>query len=306
MNRQIAVILFLVALALGACGAAAPQLTAGEPPADFERGLIPGQPFDGDDAGGEAFAEEAASAAGAEFQVSERIVIKNANLSLVVDDPGISMTAIADLADSMGGFVVSSNLFQTTLANGVEVPRATITIRVPAERLGEALAQIEARATRVLSRNESGEDVTREYTDLQSRLRNLEQAEAQLREIMDEATKTEDVLNVYNQLVGVTEQIEIIRGQIQYFEQSAAFSAISVDLLANEAVQPLTIAGWQPAGVARNAIQALINTLQSLVNALIWIVLYILPVLVLLLVPLAFLWRGFRSCRQRRKSKSEE
>ena len=83
----------------------------------------------------------------------------------------------------------------------------------------------------------------------QARL-NLEEAEAQLQEIMDGAVRTEDVLNVHNQLVFVREQIEVIQGQIQYFEQSAAFSMISIELVADAAVQPLNIGGWQPAGVA--------------------------------------------------------
>ena len=56
--------------------------------------------------------------------------------------------------------------------------------------------------------------MTSDYTDLQSRLRNLEDAEEQLRTIMDSAFNTEDVLTVYNRLVEVREQIEVIKGQI--------------------------------------------------------------------------------------------
>ena len=120
---------------------------------------------------------------------------------------------------------------------------------VAAERLDEALTSIESESNRLpLTKNISSQDVTKDYTDLQSRLRNLEEAEAQLREIMASANKTEDVLSVYNQLVQVREQIEVTKGQIQYYEQSAALSAISVEILADEAVQPLTVGGWQPGG----------------------------------------------------------
>jgi hypothetical protein len=187
------------------------------------------------------------------------------------------------------------------------VPRASITIRVPAEKLDEALSQIRAESKLPpQSENISAQDVTREYTDLQSRLRNLEAAEAQLQEIMASAVKTEDVLNVYNELVRVREEIEIIQGQIQYYEQSAALSAVSVELLPNEAVQPLTIGGWQPVGVAKTAVQALINTLKVLANIAIWIVIYVLPVLLVIFVvfvlPLAWLWRTWRRRRSRRKA----
>jgi hypothetical protein len=111
-------------------------------------------------------------------------------------------------------------------------------------------------------------------------------AEDQLTEIMGSANRTEDVLAVYNQLVQVREQIEVIKGQMQYYEQSAAMSAISVDLLANAAVQPLTVGGWQPEGTAREAVQALINTLKTLGSLVIWIVIWLVPVLLVLFVDL--------------------
>ncbi|MEW6718414.1 MAG: DUF4349 domain-containing protein [Chloroflexota bacterium] len=236
----------------------------------------------------------------------ERMVIKNASLSIVVTDPAQSMEAIAQMADNMGGFVVSSYLYQTRLESGKEVPQASITIRVPAEKLQVALEQIKSGAGRVLNENISGQDVTQEYTDMESRLRNLEQAEAQLREIMASATKTADVLQVYSELIRVREQIEVIKGQMQYYEQAAALSAISVELIADAAVQPLTIGGWQPVGVAKDAIQTLINTLKFLANVVIWLVLYVLPVVLVLFFPVRGLWRLVqRWRRQRREAKAQ-
>lgn len=235
----------------------------------------------------------------------ERLVIKNASLTLVVNDPAQSMQAVTDLAAELDGYVVSANLYQTRLQSGQEVPRASITIRVPAGRLNEALDRLRSLASRpVVNETISSEDVTRQYTDLQSRLRNLEAAEVQLLKIMDSATKTEDVLNVHSQLTQVREQIEVTKGQIQYYEQSAALSAISLELLPNEAVQPLTIGTWQPVGEARDAVQALIDALQILARAGIWLVLFLLPVLLVIFLPLYVLARLFRNWRSHQKSKA--
>lgn len=237
---------------------------------------------------------------------AERMVVKNAQLSLVVADPAASMKRISDMADQMGGFVVSANLYQQQLESGAEVPRAEITLRVPAERLNEALERIRQESDQLpLTETINSQDVTAEYTDLRSRLRNLEEAEAQLRDIMDSATKTEDVLAVYKELVRTREQIEVIKGQMQYYEQSSALSSISVSLIANEAIQPLTIGRWQPVGVAKQAIQSLISAFKFIVNAAIWIVLFVLPVLLLLfvifLLPLILVVRLWR-----RRSKSKK
>ncbi len=243
------------------------------------------------------------------LQVQEsqvRMVIKNASLSIVVEEPGVSIEAISKMASDLGGFVVSSNLYRTQTSNGLEVPQANITIRVPADKLDQALADIKSGAGQILSENVSGQDVTQEYTDLESRLRNLERAEEQLTEIMEQAWETEDVLVVYNRLVEVQEQIELIKGQMKYYEQSAALSAISINIQANEAVQPLKIGNWQPVGVAKRAIQALINTLKVLADMLIWIALYILPVALILFFPIRWLWRWLKKGIAKRKERKEQ
>jgi hypothetical protein len=236
---------------------------------------------------------------------SNRIVIKNADLSIIVDDPADSLDRISRMADEMEGFVVSAQVYREKLNDGQEVLRAAATIRVPAERLSEALERIHAESSKpVLYENIDSQDVTREYTDLQSRLRNLEVAETQLQEIMLEAKKTEDVLSVYSQLTQVREQIEVTKGQIQYYEQSSALSSISIQLVPDAAVQPLTIAGWEPGGVAKDALQNLLNSLRSLANFGIWAVLFALPIMLVILAPVVLVVYAIRRWRSRGKAKT--
>jgi hypothetical protein len=224
---------------------------------------------------------------------ADRLVIKNAALAMAVNDPQKSMVNITRMAEAMGGFVVSADMYQQTLNNGSQVPQVNMSIRVPAEKLAEALATIKGETTQpIISETESSQDVTAEYTDLNSRLVNLQAAEKQLQQIMDSAVKTEDVLSVYSQLVSVREQIELIKGQMKYYEQSAALSSISIQLLANAAVQPVTIAGWQPVGVAKEALQTLINALQSLANLGIRLAILYVPLLLIIFVPIALIIWG--------------
>jgi len=237
---------------------------------------------------------------------AERIVIRNAHLSIVVVDPAVAMDEIADMAEDQGGFVVNSNLYKTTTSSGIEVPTANITVRVPAEDLDATLEQIknlvEDPDIDILSEDVSGQDVTREVTDLESRLRNLEAAEEQLLEIMEDATETEAVIEVFRELTNVREEIEVIEGQIQYYRESAALSAISVTIQAKEAVEPISIGGWQPGVQVQNALQALVNAGKYLVNALIWLVIFAVPVLAIIFLPIYLVIRFF----QKRKKASEK
>ncbi len=250
---------------------------------------------------------DTASAGQAETAAAvERIVIMNASLQIAVADPAAAMNTVTKMANDMGGFVVSSNLYKSHSNQGLEVPEANITVRVPAERLNEAMDQVKALVQNpeedIINENVTGEDVTKEYTDLQSRLRNQEQAAEKLSQIMDQATNTEDVLNTYDKLTQANEQIEVLKGQIQYYDESARLSALSIRLVSQEAIAPLTIGSWKPVGTARNATQTLIDALKFLGNAAIWVVIFCLPIGLLLGVPAFFIIRGFRRWRIRRKA----
>lgn len=255
----------------------------------------------------EAVYAEDAGGANVAATDGERVVIKNASLEIVVDDPAVTLKYIGDIAESSGGFIVNSNLYKTTSGQGLEIPGAEITVRVPAEKLEDIIKMIEDSLEDpeqdVQYENVSGEDVTAEYTDLQSRLRNLEDAQVKLQAIMDEAYTTEDVLAVFEQLKSVNEQIEVLRGQIKYYDESARFSALRVSIIAREGLQEITIGKWQPKGVALEAIQTLVDALKFLAEAAIWIALFLLPVLLVIAIPVVLIILGIRALVKRRKAK---
>ena len=248
-------------------------------------------------------AEQAATYQGVDV---DRLVIKNAELAIVVNDPKADMARISQLAVEFGGFVVASNLYQSYYGpNSIEVPEATITIRVPSDRLDEALAQIKEGAVEVDHENVSGVDVTSEYVDLQSRLAAKEAAEEKLLEILEDAENAEDVLAIYLQVQSVQTEIEVLKGQIKYYEESAALSSISVRLIAEESTQPISIGPWRPEGAAKEAVENLIRFFQNFVEFLIQLVIFILPALILLAIPLWLAFLGGRALFRRfRKSSS--
>jgi len=236
----------------------------------------------------------------------DRIVINNASLSLAVVDPVASMQSITNMAEGMGGFVVSSNVYKTTLSEGIEVPVADITVRVPSEKLNDALKQIKALVpdakTDILNENISGKDVTKEYTDTESRLNNLKAAETQLVKIMEAATKTEDVMAVFRELTSVREQIEVLQGQLNYYNDAARLSAVSINLQAKEAIKPITVAGWQPGLEVQKALQSLVKGLTLLVNLLIFILIVLVPFVLIIGLPIYLIVRAIRKHRQTAKS----
>lgn len=244
--------------------------------------------------------------------ITERMIVMNVDLTAVVVDPTIKAEAIDALAQSLGGWVVSMNMYQTYAYSGEQYPQVYISIRIPSDKLDSALAQIKADVVEVQYENRSSQDVTASYVDLESQLSNLEQTEQDLLAIMDEAknnvgndstTKTQDVLNVYNQVASVRAQIESIKGQMQYYEESTSTSLINVTLIAEEVIKPLEIGPWTPKGAAQDAYKALVNFLRGFVEFVIWLGVLILPVVIVIFGPVALIVWAIIAGVKRRKAK---
>jgi hypothetical protein len=259
-----------------------------------------------DAGGGFNMAYEEQSAVSSNAAAAERLVIQNVNMSIVVADPKMRLEEISNLAVEMGGYVVSSNLSQSQYGpNNIEAPGGYITIRIPSERLDEALEKIKEDVVKVTDENRSGEDVTNQYVDLQSRLKAKQDAEKKLLEIMDNAEKAEDVRAIYADVQNVQTEIEVLKGQIKYYEESAALSAVSIQLVAEETVKPIEIGGWKLQGTANDAIQDLIRFTQGFTQFLIRFVLSFLPALVLVAIPAYAIFIGGRAVYRRfRKTKA--
>ncbi len=242
--------------------------------------------------------------------LESRMVIKNANLRLVVDDVQVKMNAIAQLAEREGGFVLSTSRYETSTPSGATVPEAMISIRVPSDRFDAVIAKIEEDATDVLQDDRSGQDVTAQYVDLQARLKARQAAAARLEQLLQQAADTDAVLDIFNKLESINAEIESLKGQIKYYEEASSFSLINVTLISEEKVQPIKIGKWQPQGTVNRAIQSLIKFLQGFVNFLIWVVLFVLPVLLVVFgPPLLIAWgvvAAVRRHRSRKKQASEQ
>lgn len=230
-----------------------------------------------------------------------RVIIYTGSIALVVRDTQESVDAITAMVDEAGGYVASSNLYEAS-----EALRGTVTVRVPADRYQSVLDQLRSLALRVERETANSQDVTEEFTDLQARKTNLEFTEEALQQLLEERQRTgstSDILEVYRELTNIRGQIEQIEGRLRYLANQSALSTITIELTPDILYQPISVAGWQPQGVAREAFQTLIVALQGLINVLIWVAIFVLPLLLVFIIPLAVvIWAGRRWWRRRSKT----
>jgi len=236
--------------------------------------------------------------------MEERMIIWTGDVSLIVKDAEDSLEEVEAIAKDLGGYVVNSSSWYQD-----DQLRARLTIRVLAGEFDAAMTRLKDLAIKVENRNVSAQDVTEEHTDLDARLRNLEATETELFELLTEVrertSKAEDVLAVHRELSRIREQIEQIKGRMQYLEKMTAMATINIDLIPDELAKPIVVAGWQPSGTAASALRSLVATFQRIVDAAIWLTIYVLPTLVVIALPfviLGLIWRRWRRGRRRRKA----
>jgi hypothetical protein len=175
-------------------------------------------------------------------ETSSRMIIKNGWLNLVVKDVTETAKKIIRFTQKQGGWVVFSNISEIQ-----KIPSGQITVRVPAEKFEETLDYFKSLAQRVSNEKTQAQDITEEYVDLQSRLKNLEAAESQLLEIMKRSGTISGVLEVHRELRKIREEIERIKGKMQYLKESAKMSSVTVNLALSEELLPIPPSEkWRP------------------------------------------------------------
>ena len=227
-----------------------------------------------------------------------RMITRSAQVRVVVADPAGEARTLGNQVEAAGGYVSDSKQWRS----GGQM-LASLTLRVPVEKLEPTLDVIRHAAIRVESENLSGEDVTEEYTDLGAQLTNLRVTETELRALLatvrERTHKAADIMEVFNQLTEVRGQIDQVQARITTLDKLAELATINLDLVPDAIAQPLTTAGWQPTAAVRSAFRTLLGTLKALFDGTMWFLVYILPIVLVFAVPAFGIWRVVRTIRKR-------
>ena len=245
MKKLALLVPLVLALALSACNSGSESSGGSTGGGGASEGSVEGSP-----AGSRASDNQVSSSAVP--QVGPQVV-KTASLRL-----GLANGSFEDkvgeahaVADSFGGFVVESFASQ---GSGKRIAEGSLVFRIPAESYDSALSRLRELG-RVESLEESGQDVSKEFVDLNARIRQLRAVEAQLLELLQRADDVPAALAVQNQLSQVQLDLEQARGRLQYLDNRVAFATISMSIHELGVVAPKDggfkiVAAWATAGSA--------------------------------------------------------
>lgn len=202
--------------------------------------------------------------------ITDRIITKTSDFSLLVKDVRNTGDQIISYAKDNGGFMVYASYNRPT-----ESPFAAITVRIPTEKLDDALNYIRSLSIKVTSENLVGTDVTDEYVDIEANLATLNKTKEKFEEILEKAITVTDILTVQRELISLQQQIDALIGQKKSIENNAKLTKITVYLSTDELALPYAPdKAFRPNVVFKLAIRSLLSTLRSGAEAVIWIGVY--------------------------------
>ena len=220
-----------------------------------------------------------------EEPTEDRKIVKEGSITLEVEDIAETMDKVAEMADELSGYVVSS--YKHEYERGVS---GHITIRVLSEKFDEAFARLRQLAVAVPYETTTATDVTEEYVDLEAQLSNLQATEAQYLALLEKAENVEEMLKVQKELSNVRGEIERIEGRMQYLERTSEMALIEVTLQETKGLtEP-----WSASAALQSAVRGLTTFGRGLATALIW-----LGIFCWAWVPPLVIW-----LRRRRRAKS--
>jgi hypothetical protein len=202
--------------------------------------------------------------------VQIRTVSHEAALSLVVKNVKTAVDAIVHYAETVGGYMVNSSV-----SNPNEISSGTVVIRVPANRLKATLKYLREQSVQVVSESLSGEDITDQYTDIDTKLATLNASKKKFEAILEKAVTVPETLSVQQEVLNLQDQIDQLKGQKKYMEESVKFSRITINISTDELALPYAPnETWRPEVIFKQAFRSLVGTLRGLGSLLIWVVTY--------------------------------
>lgn len=214
---------------------------------------------------------------------TDKKIKKNGSLRIYVKEIEDSVNKIKDLTYGFEGEVIRSDL--TKNLSGER--SAYVTIKVPVASFEAAMGSIKDIATEVENESVDATDVTAEYVDLESQLRNLRAEESQYLKILDKAETVEEILNVTNYLSRVRGQIERIEGQLKYMDRQVDMSTININLSTDADFEVWGLR-WRPLIVAKRAVKDLLSGLAGYADSAITFIIK-LPLIVIWIITITLM-----------------
>jgi hypothetical protein len=160
----------------------------------------------------------------------ERLVARDASLTLLVEDIDQALKALETTAVRFGGYVASKGTF-TLESGGKMIPGGSLTIQVPSDQFNPGILAVRSVGMAVLEEKTSGTDRTDEIVDLESQVRALEADQQRLEEIGLNAASDAENQRIREDLLAVMKELSLAKENLQNLRRGVEWAEIYIKLV---------------------------------------------------------------------------
>ncbi|WP_313152555.1 DUF4349 domain-containing protein [Lacrimispora sp.] len=160
-----------------------------------------------------------------------RKLIRNISMNVETDGFETLLNSLQTKITQLGGYVEQSDMSGSRMDNfGKPVPRfANMTVRIPVNQIDSFVSTVETNGN-VTNKSESTQDVTLQYSDLESRKKSLEMEQEKLWEFLQKAESVDTVITLQQRLSEIRYQLESMESQLRLYDNQVDYSTVSLSI----------------------------------------------------------------------------
>lgn len=229
-----------------------------------------------------------------------RKLIRNINLNVETTSFDTLISSLAEAVTGFGGYMEQSDISGNSMSYYNDSRHAYLTARIPSNRLDSFITQVEEQGN-ITNKSETTQDVTLQYSDIESRKKSLTIEQERLWALLEKADTLEAVIALESRLSEIRYQLEAFESQLRTFDNQVDYSTVYMNISEVKVFTPTTpdsVIERIQKGFDRN----LSNVTSGMVDFFVWLV-SSLPVLILLaaIAAIAYLLIRFANRRYLKK-----
>ncbi|MDD3369972.1 MAG: DUF4349 domain-containing protein [Lachnospiraceae bacterium] len=312
MKKKIGILLLTTALLLSACGNSTTEMATSSVADSVSEEIAPeakyvGQMtgayasdnlYDTADGGTKEEAEAAETEELSDAEAASRKLIRNVDLSVETEDFDTMVSNLEKKVTELEGYIESSSTYNGSNYYGNQSRTANYTLRIPVENLEQFVEQVD-NISNIVQKNESVEDVTLTYVDLESHRDALRAEEERLLVLIEQAETVEELLTIENSLTEIRYQLESMESQLRTYENQVNYSTVTVYIEEVMKLTPVVEPGtWEKIQIG--FMESIHGVGSGFLSFFIWVAVHI-PYLVVWAVALTVIFILLRKRNKKRK-----
>ena len=165
----------------------------------------------------------------------EKKIIKDGRLAIEVTEIGSDKVKIDNLLKKHHGYYALENLSNTDHQISY-----SLTIRVPSDNFEKLISEIVSGNEEIIYKEIKTRDITEEFLDLNTRLKNKENYLRRYSELLDKAKTINDIQAIQEKIRGLEEEIETKKGRLKYLSSLVAYRTLNLLIVKEKKIKYTT------------------------------------------------------------------